>query len=114
MKTSFAMAAGIFSTLLIIGTVYAETAYADCGTSHAASDPHKMGRIATISFQDMDADKNGGVNFQEFKATFPRTRQPGFDMLDKDKDGQLNMVEWEAFKDAHKGMGSYKDKPKTT
>jgi hypothetical protein len=84
---------------------------ADCGKGHT---PHRMNRIANISFPDMDRDKSGGVSFDEFKAVFPNTRQEGFNMLDKDVDNQLNEAEWDAFKKAHKGMGNYKQSPETT
>ncbi len=60
-----------------------------------------------MSLADMDKDGNGSVSFEEFKAVFPNTKQAGFDMLDRDGDGQLSSAEWEAFKDAHKGMGNY-------
>ncbi len=67
-----------------------------------------------MSLTDMDKDGNGSVSFEEFKAVFPNTQQAGFDMLDRDGDGQLSAAEWEAFKDAHKGMGSYKQTPEKT
>ncbi|MCG8615862.1 MAG: hypothetical protein MI802_06565 [Desulfobacterales bacterium] len=89
-------------------------AYADCGSSHAKKDPHNMGRITGTDFQDMDADQSGGVSFEEFKVVFPRVTREGFARLDNDGSGQLNPGEWDAFKDAHKGMGSYHKKPETT
>ncbi len=103
---------------IIIGTaaffLATTLAYANCGKVHGESNPHKMGRISATSFEDLDTDKNGYVGFEEFKAVFPRTQETGFQILDKDGDGQLNKAEWEAFKDAHKGMGSYKSTPETT
>lgn len=85
----------------------ASTAHADCGTAHGKKDPHHMGRIASTQFQDLDTDKNGGISFKEFKTAFPKTSENGFKMLDKDGNNSLNESEWQAFKDAHKGMGSY-------
>ena len=89
-------------------------AYADCGSPHAQKDPHSMGRITGTDFQDMDMDDSGEVSYEEFKAVFPRITQEGFTRLDNDGNGQLNSGEWDAFKDAHKGMGSYHTKPETT
>ncbi len=101
----------VVTVVFLLGT---SLAYADCGKAHDDSNPHKTGRISTTNFEDLDKDKSGGVSFEEFKAVFPRTQQAGFNMLDKDGDGQLNKVEWEAFKDAHKGMGNYNKVPETT
>ncbi len=89
-------------------------AYADCGSGHEKKNPHNMGRIANTGFEDMDTDKSGTVSFDEFKSKFPRTSQAGFNMLDKDGDAQLNAAEWDAFKDAHKGMGGYHKGAQTT
>jgi len=100
---------GICLSLLVI-LLGAGSIHADCGKSHENANPHKMNRISSTSFQDMDADKSGGVSFDEFKAIFPRTSQNGFKMLDKNIDNQLNETEWKAFKDAHKGMGMSKYK----
>jgi hypothetical protein len=101
----------LVTAVFLLGTTLA---YADCGKGHGESNPHKMGRITATAFEDLDTDKSGTVSFEEFKAVFPRTQEAGFKMLDKDGDGQLNEAEWEAFKDAHKGMGNYKSAPETT
>lgn len=95
----------MFAALVLASTA----AYADCGKAHEKSDPHNMGRISTISFEDLDQDKSGGISFEEFQAVFPRTTEKGFAMLDSDGDNKLSKEEWQAFKDAHKGgMGHYK------
>lgn len=101
------------TAIFLLGT---SLAYADCGNEHGTSNtnPHKMGKISTTNFEDLDKDKSVFVSFEEFKAVFPKTQQAGFNMLDKDEDGQLNRAEWEAFKDAHKGMGNYKATSETT
>jgi hypothetical protein len=65
----------------------------------------KSSSISEIQLSDMDGDKNGSVSFDEFKAAFPSIQQNVFNILDKDKDRQLNETEWQAFKDMHKGMG---------
>ena len=73
-----------------------------------------MGRIAKTMFKDMDVDSSGGVSFDEFKAVFPRTTPEGFSRLDTDGNGRLNPGEWDAFKDAHKNMGSDYSSPQAT
>jgi|GEM_PF-7007067 len=105
----FSVCLSLLALLMGAGLVHA-----DCGKSHAKSNPHNMGKIASTGFQDMDTDKSGNVSFEEFKAVFPKTSQAGFNILDKDVDNQLNEAEWNAFKDAHKGMGNYKHSPETT
>lgn len=65
----------------------------------------KSGMISSLEFSDMDGDKNGSVSFDEFKTAFPSTQKNVFDILDKDKDSQLNEIEWQNFKEMHKGMG---------
>ncbi len=103
-----------FSIFVSLLALFVGSVHADCGKSHGKENPHQMGRFSNTEFSDMDADKDQNVSFDEFKAVFPKTSQAGFDMLDKDGDGQLNETEWEAFKDAHKGMGQYKKAPETT
>lgn len=98
----------IFLTMCIAGS---SLAYAQ---GYGKANPHKTSKISSMNLADMDKDGNGSVNFEEFKAVFPNTQQAGFNMLDSDEDGQLNKAEWKTFKDAHKGMGSYKQPPKTT
>lgn len=105
----FSIFVSLMALLLSVGPVHA-----DCGKSHGKENPHQMGRISNTDFADIDADKDGSVSFDEFKAVFPKTSQAGFNMLDKDGDARLNETEWEAFKDAHKGMGQYKQAPETT
>ena len=101
--------------LFVSGLVWAgPVAYAECSSAYGKKDPHNMGRISKTSFQDMDMDESGGVSFKEFKSVFPRTTREGFARLDNDGNGQLNSGEWDAFKDAHKGMGGYHSKPQTT
>ncbi|MCG8635240.1 MAG: hypothetical protein MI863_15515 [Desulfobacterales bacterium] len=106
----------VFNVILVTAAFFlgAAPVYADCGKAHGEYNPHKMGRISAINFEDLDTGNDGAVSFEEFKAVFPRTREAGFKMLDKDGDGQLNKAEWDAFKDAHKGMGNYKTAPETT
>lgn len=106
---SFTVCLSMLVLLLCAGPVQS-----DCGKSHKKSNPHGMGKISATSFQDMDTDKSGGVSFKEFKAMFSKTSQEGFNMLDKDANTQLSETEWKAFKDAHKGMGNYKQSPETT
>lgn len=100
----------LFSGLSPAGT----HAYADCGSDHGKKGHHGMGRISATTFEQMDADQNGAVSFEEFKAVFPRTTPEGFARLDNDGNGGLNPGEWRAFRDAHQGMGKYHTTPETT
>lgn len=105
----FSVFVSLMFLLLNVGSVHA-----DCGKSHGEKNPHKMGRISSTDFADIDADQSGDLSVDEFKAVFPKTSQAGFNMLDKDGNNQLDEAEWKAFKDAHKGMGQYKKAPETT
>jgi hypothetical protein len=76
------------------------------GSGDGQANPHKMGKIVSTSFEDIDSDKSGAISFEEFKAVFPRISEQGFSRLDTSGDGALSKEEWQAFKDAHKGMGN--------
>ena len=81
---------------------------ADCGTGHGKANPHKMGKISSATFDAIDKDGSGGITYDEFKRLFPNTKETGFATLDRDGNSLLDPEEWQAFKDAHKGMGKYK------
>jgi Ca2+-binding EF-hand superfamily protein len=52
-------------------------------------------------FGDMDPNKDGKVNWQEFKAHFPKADEKSFAAIDLNKDGSLDHEEWHAFKAAY-------------
>ena len=56
-------------------------------------------------FSQMDADKDGKVSREEFKALFPNMREEAFVAIDKDGDGFISIDEWNGFmKDHSSGM----------
>ena len=59
-----------------------------------------------MDFKSIDADSSGSLDPSEYKAAFPSSSRKGFDFLDKDSDGLLNVEEWNRFKEMHKGMGT--------
>ena len=52
-------------------------------------------------FGNMDPDKDGKVNWQEFKAYFPKTDEKAFSAIDLNKDGAIDHDEWHDFKAAY-------------
>jgi hypothetical protein len=99
----------VFLTVfMILFSLGAGLAAADCGSGHGKKNPHHMGKISSATFDQMDKDGSGGITYDEFKALFPNTKEVGFAALDRDGDKTLSQQEWQAFKDAHKGMGKYK------
>ena len=52
-------------------------------------------------FGNMDPDKDGKVNWQEFKAHFPKTDEKTFFTIDLNKDGAIDHDEWHDFKAAY-------------
>ena len=52
-------------------------------------------------FENMDANKNGRVSWEEFKAYFPQAEPRVFSAIDLNKDGAIDPDEWHAFKVAH-------------
>jgi Ca2+-binding EF-hand superfamily protein len=52
-------------------------------------------------FGNMDPDKDGKVNWQEFKAYFPKADEKTFSAIDLNKDGAIDHDEWHDFKAAY-------------
>jgi len=52
-------------------------------------------------FGNMDPNKDGQVNWQEFKAFFPKSDEKSFSSIDLNKDGVIDHDEWHAFKAAY-------------
>lgn len=105
------IAAGL---LLCAGTVLAgssDSGGRECGAGKADANPHKTGRIASTTFENMDADGSGAISYEEFKAVFSRVSPEGFARLDAGGNGDLSKEEWQAFKSAHKGMGGGPSSP---
>ena len=52
-------------------------------------------------FPNMDKDKDGKVNWEEFKGYFPQATPQVFEAIDLNKDKSLDHDEWHKFKAAH-------------
>jgi Ca2+-binding EF-hand superfamily protein len=52
-------------------------------------------------FGNMDPNKDGQVNWQEFKAYFPKADETAFSSIDLNKDGSIDHDEWHDFKAAY-------------
>jgi hypothetical protein len=52
-------------------------------------------------FGDMDANSDGNVDWDEFKAYFPQAEPKVYAALDLNKDGFVDHDEWHEFKQAH-------------
>jgi hypothetical protein len=52
-------------------------------------------------FGDMDGSHEGKVNWEEFKAYFPKADPKVFAAIDLDKSGDIDHDEWHKFKEAH-------------
>jgi Ca2+-binding EF-hand superfamily protein len=53
------------------------------------------------AFENMDANKDGRVSWEEFKAYFPQAEPRVFSAIDLNKDGAIDHDEWHSFKAAH-------------
>ena len=52
-------------------------------------------------FAQMDANKDGKVVYEEFKAVFPTMREEAFTVIDKNGDKAIDRGEWDAFVQDH-------------
>ncbi len=52
-------------------------------------------------FGNMDPNQDGKVNWQEFKAYFPKADEKTFSAIDLNKDGAIDHDEWHDFKAAY-------------
>jgi Ca2+-binding EF-hand superfamily protein len=52
-------------------------------------------------FGNMDPNRDGSVNWQEFKAHFPKADEKTFGAIDLNTDGAIDHDEWHRFKAAH-------------
>ncbi len=52
-------------------------------------------------FGNMDPNKDGKVNWQEFKDHFPKADEKAFSAIDWNKDGAIDHDEWHDFKAAY-------------
>ncbi|MBO5491225.1 MAG: EF-hand domain-containing protein [Desulfovibrio sp.] len=66
-------------------------------------------------FAATDADKNGSLSPEEFKAAFPGMRDEAFAVIDKNGDKAIDRAEWDAFVKNHSagsmGHGNMGGKP---
>ena len=75
---------------------------AGCSTNthhhgHKMPDPESY----NAHFGDMDANSDGGVDWEEFKNYFPQAEPKVFSVLDLNEDGIVDHDEWHEFKEAH-------------
>ncbi len=70
---------------------------------------------AEAKFTQMDTDKDGKVNLEEFKALYPTMKSNVFDIIDDNDDNIIDMKEWINFQNEHmSGMKNEKNKKVTT
>lgn len=53
------------------------------------------------NMNDLDADGNGLLSFEEFVALNMERWRSAFDMIDENGNGELDMAEWKALQDVH-------------
>ena len=75
-----------------LATVVAVTLMGSALCHAQAADPKKK------QFEKLDADKNGSISLEEFKAKSktPDTADAKFAKIDADKNGSLSLEEWSA------------------
>ncbi len=53
------------------------------------------------NLDEMDANQDQTLTFEEYSSRFNQQLRMGFDMIDADKDGVISSDEWEAFLIVH-------------
>lgn len=63
---------------------------------------------AADRFAEMDRNADGQVNWEEFQAAVPGMKRAAFEQIDADKNGGISRAEWDAFRSGHgmNGMGA--------
>ena len=67
-----------------------------------ASDPAER-------FQQMDADHDGKLTWEELSAARPNLSRNAFDIIDTGRDGNINLDEWKSFSAGHDGSATMPD-----
>jgi hypothetical protein len=57
--------------------------------------------LKSWNMEDLDADGDGFVDFEEFKAPSVKMWQSGFDRVDENRDGLIDEYEWNEIKELH-------------
>ena len=57
--------------------------------------------IPSDNITDLDSDQDGTLSFDEYLDRNRKQLRAGFDMIDSNKDGQIDSDEWSAFLEAH-------------
>ena len=57
------------------------------------------------NMNDIDADGDGALTFDEYVDTYKKSLRSGFDMIDQNNNGKIGTDEWEEFLKVH-GMSS--------
>ncbi len=66
--------------------------------------------MADEKYAKMDADKDGKVSAEEFKALYPTMKDNVFGIIDSDADKSISLKEWKDFQSMHtKGMKAQPD-----
>lgn len=63
-------------------------------------------------FADINTNGDKSISFDEFKSAYPSFGKKAFDQMDLDKSGGINQEEWDAFVKLHHGMGMGKGQKK--
>lgn len=53
------------------------------------------------NINEMDTDQNGTLSFKEYVDSNQKKLRAGFDMIDANKDGEIDADEWNAFLKVH-------------
>ena len=61
--------------------------------------------MPTWDMNEMDADGNGSLTFDEYMNPYKEKMRSGFDMIDVNNDGEIGADEWKKFLEVH-GMST--------
>lgn len=53
------------------------------------------------NMNEMDSDQSGTLSFSEYVDSQQKKLRAGFDMIDSNKDGEIDADEWNAFLEVH-------------
>ena len=62
--------------------------------------------FADEKFDQMDANKDGKVTWEEFAAVYPNMKKPAFEAVDANADTFVSHEEWDAFRGEHARMAA--------
>ena len=62
---------------------------------------HGCATMPSWNMNEMDADKDGGLSFEEYMESYRSQLRGGFDVIDADRDGVISGEEWASFLKVH-------------